>query len=118
MGLSFQAILQQDVKQVFLNPLELGETHLVNGEPMTIALDDVENIEREKKMKSHMDGIYTKQVLFYVASADFGPLPKEGGIIDLDGQKYTVLDATDECGIYGITMESNRSHGGQGGRRA
>lgn len=55
MGLSFKEILAQDVKQVFLNPAEFGETHLVNGEPMTIVLDDVENIEREKKMKSHMD---------------------------------------------------------------
>lgn len=110
MGLSFKEILQQDVKAVFLNPLEFGETHLVNGEPMTIVLDDVENIEREKMMKSHMDGIYTRQVLFYVASADFGPLPKEGGMIDLDGTKYTVMEAADECGIYSITMEANRSH--------
>ena len=52
MGLSFKEILQQDVKNVFLNPLEFGETHLVNGEPMTIVLDDVENIEREKKMNA------------------------------------------------------------------
>lgn len=110
MGLSFKEILQQDVKQVFLNPEEFGETHLVNGEPMTISLDDIENIEREKRMKSHMDGIFTRQVLFYVASEDFGPLPNQGGIIDLDGQKYTVVDATDECGIYAITMEANRSH--------
>ena len=113
MGLSFKEILAQDVKQVFLNPAEFGETHLVNGEPMTIVLDDVENIEREKKMKSHMDGIYTRQVFFYVASADFGPLPKQGGMIDLDGQKYIVVDATDECGIYAITMETNKSHGGR-----
>ena len=113
MGLGFKGILAQDVKQVFLNPLEFAETHLINGEPMTISFDDIENIEREKKMKSNMDGIFTRQVFFYVASADFGPLPKEGGIIDLDGQKYTVLDATDECGIYGITMEANRSHGGR-----
>lgn len=113
MGLSFKEILQQDVKAVFLNPLEFGETHLVNGDPMTIVLDDVENIEREKKMKSHTDGIYTRQVFFYVASADFGPLPKQGGMIDLDGKKYTVVDATDECGIYAITMEANKSHGGR-----
>ena len=113
MGLSFKGILAQDVKQVFLNPLEFAETHLINGEPMTISFDDIENIEREKKMKTNMDGIFTRQVFFYVASADFGPLPKEGGIIDLDGQKYTVLDATDECGIYGITMEANKSHGGR-----
>lgn len=110
MSLSFKEILQQDVKNVFLNPLEFGETHLVNGEPMTIVLDDVENIEREKKMKSHMDGIYTRQMLFYAASADFGPLPAQGGMIDLDGRKYIVVDATDEFGVYAITAEANRSH--------
>ncbi len=110
MGLGFKEILQQDVKNVFLNPLEFGETHLVNGEPMTIVFDDIENIEREKKMKSHMDGIYTRQVFFYVAAADFGPLPAQEGLIDLDGKKYIVVDATDECGIYAITMEANRSN--------
>lgn len=110
MGLSFKELLQQDVKSVFLNPLEFGETHTVNGEHMTIVLDDVENIEREKKMKSNMDGIYTRQILFYVASLDFGPLPQQGGLIDLDGERYTVVDATDESGIYAITMEANRSH--------
>jgi len=112
-GLSFKEILQQDVKNVFLNPLEFGEMHLVNGEPMTIVFDDIENIEREKRMKSHMDGIYTRQVFFYVAAADFGPLPAQEGLIDLDGKKYIVVDATDECGIYAITMEANRSHSRQ-----
>ena len=31
---------------------------LPEGKPMTIVSDDIENIEREKKMKSSMDGIY------------------------------------------------------------
>ena len=69
MGLSFKEILQQDVKAVFLNPLEFGETHLVNGKPMTIVSDDIENIEREKKMKSSMDGIYTRQVFWLLPQA-------------------------------------------------
>lgn len=112
MGLSFKEILQGDVKGVFLNSLEFGEEHLVNGESMVISLDDVENIEREKRMKSNMDGIYARQILFYVASEDFGPLPKQGGLVDLDGKKYIVMDATDECGIYAITMEANRSNAG------
>lgn len=116
MGMSFKEIIAQDVGDVFLNPLEFGETHTVNGEPMTIVLDDVENIEREKKMKSNMDGIYSRQVLFYVASLDFGPLPQQGRLINLDGDKFTVIDATDECGIYAITMEQNRSHNNGYGR--
>lgn len=106
--LTFKDILKRDVMQVFLNPAEFGEVHRVNGTPMTIVLDDVENIEREKKMKSTMDGIYARQILFYVSTAEFGPLPGQGDLVNLDGKEYQVVDATDECGIYAITMEANR----------
>lgn len=108
--LSFKDILHQDIKRVFLNPEEFGEEHLVNGKPMVISIDDLENVEREKKMKSYMDGIHTRQVLFYVAADDFGTLPIEGGMLTMDGQRYTVVEATDECGMYAITVEANRSH--------
>lgn len=106
--MTFKNILARDVKQVFLNPAEFGEVHKVNGTPMTIVLDDVENIEREKKMKSSMDGIYARQILFYVSTAEFGPLPGQGDLVSLDGKEYMVMDATDECGIYAITLEANR----------
>ena len=106
--MTFKNILARDVKQVFLNPAEFGEVHKVNGTPMTIVLDDVENIEREKKMKYSMDGIYARQILFYVSTAEFGPLPGQGDLVSLDGKEYMVMDATDECGIYAITLEANR----------
>lgn len=106
---TFKDLLKQDVKQVFLNPDEFGEPHIVNGKQMIIVSDDLENIEREKKMKSNMDGIHARQILFYVSSEDFGAFPAMGDLLDLDGRKYTVLDASDECGIYAITVESNRS---------
>jgi len=112
---TFKGILHQDIKQTFLNPEEFGEEHTVNGKPMVIVTDDLENIEREKKMKSHIDGMFARQVFFYVAAEDFGPLPAQGGIVDIDGRKYVVVDATDEAGMYGITVEANRSHAG--GRR-
>ena len=87
---TFKELIQRDVKQVFLNPEEYGEEHMVQGKPMVIVSDDLENIEREKKMKSNMDGIHAR-------------------LIDLDGQKYVVLEATDEAGMYAITVEANRS---------
>lgn len=108
-ALTFKDILHQDIKHTFLNPEEFGEEHVVNGKPMVIVLDDLENIEREKKMKSHMDGIYARQVFMFVAADDFGPLPAQEGLVDLDGKKYKVVDATDESGMYAITMEANRS---------
>lgn len=107
--MSFKTAMATDITAVFLNPDEFSEVHQVNGKSMAIQLDDMENIEREKKMKSHMDGIYARQVFIYVSAEDFGPLPAQGGIVDLDGQKYTVVDATDEAGVYSITLEANRS---------
>lgn len=55
-----------------------------------------------------MDGIYARQILFYVSTAEFGPLPGQGDLVSLDGKEYMVMDATDECGIYAITLEANR----------
>lgn len=110
-AVNFKQILQNDIKQTFLNLEEFGEEHTINGKTMVAVCDDLENIEREKKMQSHMDGIHTRQVFLYVAADDFGTFPAQGGIVDLDGKKYTVVDATDEAGIYGITLEANRSVG-------
>ncbi len=107
---SFKDILKNDIKAIFLNPDEFGEEHIVQGKPMIIVLDDMENIEREKKMKPCAGGVYTRQILFYVSADDFGPMPAQGGLITIDGNRYTVVDATDEAGIYAITVEANRSH--------
>lgn len=108
-SLNFKDIIHNDIKQTFLNLGEFGETHDVNGSPMTILFDDIEHVEREKKMKSTMDGIYTRQYFMYVSADDFGPMPAQGKLVSVDGKRYAVVDATDESGIYGITLEANRS---------
>lgn len=106
---SFKDIIQNDVKAVFLNPAEFGETHIVNGKRMTVVLDDIENVNREKKMKSHMDGIYARQVFMFVAAEDFGPFPAQGDLVTLDKRRYKVVDATDESGMFALTLEANKS---------
>lgn len=106
---SFKEIIQRDVKQVFFNTAEFADTHLVDGKPMASMIDDNENIEREKRMKSHMDGIYARQILLYVMASEFGDLPAQGRLLKLDNKVYIVVDATDECGIYTITLEANKS---------
>lgn len=107
--LSFKEALQNDVKAVFINPAEFGDPHTINSKTMLAVLDDMEHIEREKRMKSNMDGVYVRQILLYVAAEDFGSFPARGVLVKLDGKQYQVADATDECGIYAITLEANRS---------
>lgn len=106
---SFKEILHQDIKRTFLNLEEFGEEHDINGTTMVVIFDDIENVEREKKMKSNMDGIYARQKFLFVSADDFGPMPAQERIVTVDGKKYTVVDATDEAGMYGITLEANRS---------
>lgn len=108
-SLNFKQILQRDIETIFFNLEEFSETHTVDGVEMTAMIDDMEHVEREKKMKSHMDVIYARQILLYVKASAFGPLPSQGRLLKLDGRNYTVVDTTDEGGVYTITLEANRS---------
>lgn len=108
--MTFKDCMREDVAAVFFNPDEHADAgHTIDGKPMTVIFDDVESVEREKRMKSHMDGVFAHQKLIYVMAAEFGPLPAQGRLINLDGKVYSVADATDEDGAYALTLEANRS---------
>lgn len=107
--MNFKDLIISDVQNVFLNTEEFADIHVIDGKPMPSMLDDIENIEREKRMKSHMDGLYVRQVFLYVAASDFGLLPAQGRLLKLDGKMYSVVDAADEGGVYTITLEANKS---------
>lgn len=106
--MSFKEILESDVHDVFMNVDEFSDMHMVNGKEMAVQMDSNEQIEREKRMGQHMDGIYVNQKLIYVAASDFGNLPSQGITLILDGKMYKVVDAISEGGIYSITIEANR----------
>lgn len=108
-GMTFKELLEQDVKNVFLNPEEFGELHKVDDKEMVILIDDHELLERQQRAGQHLDGIYTKQRLVYVSAADFGPLPAYGSLFLLDDESYTVTDAVEEGDIYAITIEAKES---------
>ena len=108
-SLSFKAAIESDVSAVFFDLEEFADTHEVDGKNIPAMIDDMEHVNREKRFKSHMDGIHARQVLLYVSAADFGPLPAQGRLLTLDGRRYSVVDATDEGGVYAISLEANRS---------
>ena len=100
-SMTFKQVMDRDVDETFLNVAEFADLHNIDG---------MENIEREKRMKSNMDGIHARQVLLYVKASVFpSGLPAQKRLIKLDGKMYTVVDATDEGGVYTITLEANRS---------
>ena len=106
---TFKNIIANDIHQSFLNTEEFSDMHVVNGTEMPVQMDDIEQIEREKRYKDNMDGIFVQQRLIYVAASDYGPLPKKDSLITLDGRKYRVADAIVEYGVFSITLYANRA---------
>ncbi len=106
---TFKELIRADIDNVFMNENEFAAQHTVNGKRMPVTVDNNELIEREKKAKSRMDGIFTRSLLIYVKAKDFGPLPAVGASLNLDGKTFIVTDATNEDGLYSIEMEANRS---------
>ncbi len=68
---SFKEVMKDDVNNTFMNVDEFADMHTVDGKEIPVLVDDNEIIEREKKMKSNMDGVYVKQKLIYVKADDF-----------------------------------------------
>jgi hypothetical protein len=113
--MNFKDIIQNDTK-TFLNPKEFGDKHIVEGKEMTIIIDENELTEREKHYKMQDEGLMKRQILFYVSKVEFGELPKQGTILSLDREVYTVSNAICEGGIYSIELEANISRGYRGSR--
>ena len=107
--MTFKDVMAADINDAFLFAGEFAEVHVINGVEMTALVDDMEHIEREKKMKSTMDGIYNRQILIYVKAAEFGDLPAREDLVRLDGKTYQVADAVDEDGIYTITRSEEHT---------
>ena len=73
--MNFKDIIKADVKDVFLNTEEFSDMHIVNGVPMAVQIDDIEQIEREKRYNQNMDGIFVSQKLIYVSAEEWGNSP-------------------------------------------
>lgn len=108
--MTFKEAIRSDISNVFLNLDEFAATHNLNGKDIPVIIDNNEMIEREKKMKSDMDGLNTKTTLIYVKARDYGGgVPPVGYAITLDGKTYVVTDAMNEDGVYSIHLERNRN---------
>ncbi len=63
---TFKEILRADIDNTFMNTDEFAAMHTVNGKRMSVTIDNNELIERAKKAKSNMDGIYVKETLIRI----------------------------------------------------
>lgn len=80
---SFKEVMKDDVNNTFMNVDEFADMHTVDGKEIPVLVDDNEIIEREKKMKSNMDGVYVKQKLIYVKAVTSDHWPAIGRRLSL-----------------------------------
>lgn len=106
--MNFKKIITQDAENIFLDPEEFGEPHEIDGEVFNIIIDGNEMLERENRYMVLDEGIHRQRLMFYVLASAFGQLPKIEALICIDNRNYRVVDATEEAGIYSITVEENR----------
>lgn len=106
----FKDAIQEDIFSVFLNLDEFADMHTIDGEEMRVIIDSNELIERTAKSgETHTDGLYKSHILIYVPVEDYGPKPRLGKLLNLDGKKtYVIVDVADEDGIYSMELEANR----------
>ena len=109
MRTGFKDMVQQDIRNAFLNPEEFGERHTVDGKEMDVIIDGNELVRREAKYMTMAEGLHTKQLLIYVSGEEFGELPLIGRLLKLDRKYYVVTDVADEGGMYSISLEANES---------
>lgn len=109
--MSFKQLLAADVSTVFLNPLEFADEMLIDGRKMAAVLDDNELVDRKSAISSDKawDGVFKTEKLLFVAAADFGPRPRIGRLLNVDGKDYQVYHVTDEGGMYAIYIGANLS---------
>lgn len=111
--MNFKQQIEADIGNVFFNFDEFSEQHKVNDIDMSVIVDDLEQVDRQKRYKFkhslYADGVYLREKMIYVKASEFGNLPAVGRSLNFDGKIYIVTSAIDEDGIYSIELEMNKT---------
>lgn len=109
---AFKVAIAADIAAVFANPAEFGDLHAIDGTPMHCIFDNNELLKRGQSnvWNQPTDGIYADKMLVYIPVKEYGPKPRIGKPMVLDGtRRYTIKDCVDEAGLYSFVIERNRS---------
>lgn len=113
---TFKDFLAEDIDDVFFCLDEFAETHNIDGKdiPIVIEADTLKekSAHWEAGAKQNFDtGQYTDTYTLYIKIADYGPAPKVGKKLVIDGNKdfyYRVKSCGEEAGVYLMKAERVR----------
>lgn len=93
--MNFREQLAQDIRSVFLNPDEFGETHFIDGREIICVVDDGMNAMKGSTAdgfdNSGMLGIDERVRTLLLAEPDIFPRPVPGQALNIDGETWRVI---------------------------
>lgn len=107
----FKEMLERDIKNVFLNPNEFGEEHVIEGKTVVCVLDDYMTtplkLNGSRQNMQIYEGVYTGGLVVYVKLSDleFEPVPSQH--LDVDDVIYLVVNCRNDYGMLTITLEAS-----------
>lgn len=99
----FKRMSQEDRTMVFLDMETFGEPHKVNGEEITVVIDNDELKERQGSQDLAVDESTT---LFYCKKEDF-PSVYPGQTINYDHRICMIDDISDDMGMLTVALHEN-----------
>ncbi|MGN0162451.1 MAG: hypothetical protein ACI4EA_02565 [Candidatus Ornithomonoglobus sp.] len=102
--------MKEDVINVFLNPDEFGEKHVINGKTAVVIIDDdlsedTVNINLMGEATRGNSGLYNNQKILYISTNDLPGKPKVNSYMDIDGKRHIVRTSSVQGGLFKITLE-------------
>lgn len=103
--MNFKEQIKADLN-IFFNPDEFGEAHIINNQKLNIVVDNEVLKQRNRK---EYDGILQADLLYYVKATDIIKKPVSGAVQTFDGVLYTVFDVKIDSGVYEVVLQAGRN---------
>ena len=99
----------KDLDTVFFNTDEFATEHNINGQQVLCIVDTDTNKTRSDRESEQYDGIFLSVVKVSVKVSLLPKKPAHGKLFKLDDKPYTVIECSDNAGMYDITLGLNNS---------
>lgn len=103
LNMNFKGLVENDLK-TFVNSTEFGQAAIIEGELVTVVLDDDKMVERQ--LAKEIEGeLHKERLLFYVEKSLLSFYPRPGNLAVIDDVKWEVAEVQEDQGLFTITTE-------------
>lgn len=108
---TFKDYLNDDIQDVFLNPNEFAELHLLDGTLISMVIEK-EIVDSKtglgQEFEDATQGIFETVIVLILKAVDYKK-PLVGAKVKLDGKYYYVINAFEDYGMLTIKLGANES---------